>query len=431
MLLIFLVIILSIILTSITFNSFAKLEQQDVYQNIHRLKASLKEDITMLQRNVRTFSEWDDTYYFVDNINLDYQKTNLIAEVFDTLDIDLILIFNKNKQLVFAGYHEAGTVIEPPERFTTYLSPDSILTQSETIKGILLIDNEVYIVAVQPILPDSRTGPANGSFVMAKKLSGKRLEELKLRTRLEISFIIQDIAAVQPKFANNTDNVTTEAKDKHVISGYALVSDIYDKPVLLLKIDILRAIYQQGLKFITYLIMSLLVVGMSFGVMTLIILEKIILSPLVQLSGDVANIGINNNLSARVSKLSGDDELSIFASKINWMLDNLSQNAQEINTQQQKVEKLLLNVLPKEIVSQLTNNQEPIADYFEEVTILFADIVGFTDLSAKLELIELVNLLNKFFSDFDDMVEKLNLEKIKTIGDAYRTDLKSKKYVKL
>jgi adenylate cyclase len=87
--------------------------------------------------------------------------------------------------------------------------------------------------------------------------------------------------------------------------------------------------------------------------------------------------------------------------------------------EQDKVEQLLLNMLPGPIVAQLKNNQNSIPEYFEEATILFADIVGFTSLSEQLEPLELVALLNRIFCRFDELAERFNLEKIKTIGDAY------------
>ncbi|WP_249071198.1 adenylate/guanylate cyclase domain-containing protein [Argonema antarcticum] len=86
---------------------------------------------------------------------------------------------------------------------------------------------------------------------------------------------------------------------------------------------------------------------------------------------------------------------------------------------QEKSESLLLNILPKAIADRLKQNTAAIAEHFEEATILFADIVGFTPLSAKMPPIELVNLLNEIFSNFDELAEKHGLEKIKTIGDAY------------
>ncbi|MDY6785244.1 MAG: adenylate/guanylate cyclase domain-containing protein [Cyanobacteriota bacterium] len=87
--------------------------------------------------------------------------------------------------------------------------------------------------------------------------------------------------------------------------------------------------------------------------------------------------------------------------------------------EQEKSEALLLNILPKIVAQRLKQSQDAIAEQFEDVTILFADIVGFTPLSARLQPIELVNLLNRIFSAFDRLAEKYGLEKIKTIGDAY------------
>jgi adenylate cyclase len=84
-----------------------------------------------------------------------------------------------------------------------------------------------------------------------------------------------------------------------------------------------------------------------------------------------------------------------------------------------KSERLLLNILPRSIAVQLKQEPTAIAEHFEEVSILFADIVGFTPLSERMSAIELVKLLNHIFSDFDRLTEKYGLEKIKTIGDAY------------
>jgi len=87
--------------------------------------------------------------------------------------------------------------------------------------------------------------------------------------------------------------------------------------------------------------------------------------------------------------------------------------------EQQKSEQLLLNILPGAIVDQLKHFQGSLAERFEAATVLFADIVNFTPLAAEISPLELVNLLNQIFSAFDRLVAKYQLEKIKTIGDAY------------
>ena len=95
-------------------------------------------------------------------------------------------------------------------------------------------------------------------------------------------------------------------------------------------------------------------------------------------------------------------------------------SAQEaLKVQQDQTEKLLLNILPKPIAERLKLEQSTIADSFEQVSVLFADIVGFTELSARMSPTELVKRLNVIFSHFDQLAEMYGVEKIKTIGDAY------------
>jgi len=91
----------------------------------------------------------------------------------------------------------------------------------------------------------------------------------------------------------------------------------------------------------------------------------------------------------------------------------------QTNIGHQKIESLLLNILPASIVKRMEAGEQMIADHADEVTVLFSDIVGFTRLSEKLNVQELVKLLNSIFSEFDRLAEHYKLEKIKTIGDAY------------
>ena len=89
------------------------------------------------------------------------------------------------------------------------------------------------------------------------------------------------------------------------------------------------------------------------------------------------------------------------------------------NEFQEKSEALLLNILPKEIAAILKNESRTIADHYEEASVLFADMVGFTPLSAQLPPAEMVELLNEVFSFFDSLADQYDVEKIRTIGDSY------------
>ena len=97
----------------------------------------------------------------------------------------------------------------------------------------------------------------------------------------------------------------------------------------------------------------------------------------------------------------------------------LQEANRELSKEKTKSEDLLLNILPEQIATQLKEGQTHIADGFADVTILFADIVGFTQLAARISPEKLVRLLNAIFSVFDGLSDRHGLEKIKTIGDAY------------
>jgi adenylate cyclase len=90
-----------------------------------------------------------------------------------------------------------------------------------------------------------------------------------------------------------------------------------------------------------------------------------------------------------------------------------------LSLEHERSESLLRNILPASIAKRLKSQRGSIADGFAEVSVLFADLVGFTELSGRMLPADLVQLLNRVFSEFDDLTERRGLEKIKTIGDAY------------
>lgn len=90
-----------------------------------------------------------------------------------------------------------------------------------------------------------------------------------------------------------------------------------------------------------------------------------------------------------------------------------------LEVERQKSEALLLNILPAAIAHRLKRGETTIVDSLPEVTVLFADLVGFTEMSARTPSVEIVRLLDDIFSQFDELAKAQGLEKIKTIGDAY------------
>ena len=133
----------------------------------------------------------------------------------------------------------------------------------------------------------------------------------------------------------------------------------------------------------------------------------------------------------RCIKMGAEDYLfkpfdrTLLKARIDASLDRKRWHDQELaylkllEHEREKSENLLLNILPQPISERLKQGQEVIADGFEEVSVLFADIINFTALAAHLPPEETVQLLNDIFTSFDTLAERFRLEKIKTIGDEY------------
>jgi class 3 adenylate cyclase/HAMP domain-containing protein len=139
--------------------------------------------------------------------------------------------------------------------------------------------------------------------------------------------------------------------------------------------------------------------------------QQVKVSSIVEL-GKLANVfnGMTKQLKDSLNALhSANEDLEA----------RVEQRTGELRQEKERSEQLLLNILPAEIADRLMRTNQSPAEHFEEATILFADIVGFTSISARIEPMQLVAGLNQIFSAFDQLTEKYGLEKIKTIGDAY------------
>jgi len=92
---------------------------------------------------------------------------------------------------------------------------------------------------------------------------------------------------------------------------------------------------------------------------------------------------------------------------------------ERIEQEKKHSEALLRNILPPEIAIRLRKGETNIADHFEDATIIFTDVVGFTKITARMRAFEIVACLNRLFSEFDRLADDVGAEKIKTIGDRY------------
>jgi class 3 adenylate cyclase len=135
-----------------------------------------------------------------------------------------------------------------------------------------------------------------------------------------------------------------------------------------------------------------------------------LLTPIISINDEYALVRLKSN----------NYSFAILLMGFSFYIHTIFKKAElSLQLEHEKSNKLLENILPLSVIQKLRDNPDSIAEKFEECTVLFSDIVGFTEMSRRLPPQDLVSLLNEIFSSFDDLAEKYKLEKIKTIGDAY------------
>lgn len=158
--------------------------------------------------------------------------------------------------------------------------------------------------------------------------------------------------------------------------------------------------------------LALLVVAATAGW-----LASALLGPLRELTAGVNRFAAGDYQASVAVRT--HDEIGDLCAAFNGMVDQIRQKNEVIESKNRENEQLLLNVLPAPIASRLRSGEVGIADGFAEVTVSFADIVGFTEMTSGMPPAQVVTMLNALFTRFDAAAQELGIEKIKTVGDAY------------
>lgn len=206
--------------------------------------------------------------------------------------------------------------------------------------------------------------------------------------------------------------------------------DFFDNQYILIVRHDTRQLQRQMTQYALTIGGLVIIISAFVTLSTVLVLERLLINPLLRLRDDLLAAGdaVSREESPNFYSLSlqRNDELGEVAHAFSQMFQRVQYEIQErrqaeaaLKAEQEKSERLLQNILPSSIADQLKRETGAIASRFDSVTILFADIVDFTGLSVQISPTQLVCLLNDIFSRFDHIAERLNLEKIKTIGDAY------------
>lgn len=423
--------------SSVYRESYGEIERTGADKDLQRLESVFVDELSQMFALLEDYASWDDTYEFAQDPYQEYIDSNLSGDTFSNLGVQVLLMLDREGKRLHGATYDLPTSqgVTAIQQLMSLLDAEGDLFELYPREfGLLRVDDQVMLVAMAPILQSNDRGPPRGIALLGRFLDSEKLAQLSTKTQLQLSTHLYgkqdetaDLASVVAEFdQQGFADRDSLGKSPHVqriqnedtLIGYMLMPDLLGDPLLLWKVDIPRDIHKQGERSLNFLLISMSVVGLVLVVCIVLLLEMLVLRRVGRLSGEVAQIGENDDLSERVSSL-GQDELGFLARSVNGMLGNIQTSKERLEIEHERAENLLLNILPASIATRLKDSGDQIANAHEEVSVLFADLVGFTELSATMEPDRLVSMLNDVFSEFDDLAVEIGLEKIKTIGDAY------------
>lgn len=326
----------------ILLRGFSRVEDQNVSHNVELSVDALDNEINTLGDLTRDWASWDDTYAFIEDNNEEYIESNLMLDTsFVNNRVNFMTFISSSGQVVYAKGFDLikEETAAAPEGIQEYLPPDDAPIQEPDakngIRGVLLLPEGPVLIAAEPILTSERTGPSRGTLIWGRYLNSAEVERLSQLTHLSLAVFPLDDTGLPADF-QTAKAVLSDDKPEFVqpfneelIAGYTVIDDVAGKPALILRAEMPRPVYAQGQSALRYLVIAILAASLIFMVVTLLLLERLVLSRIFRLSREVVSISSSGDHSERV-QMTGRDELSEFAQALNRMLDALEKSQAEL-----------------------------------------------------------------------------------------------------
>ncbi len=321
--------------------SYLGLEQEQTRSAVSRTEAALNDEITNLARTTNDYGEWDRTYAFMQHPKRSYIKQEFENDTLEGLHVNSAMLIDTSQKIVFFKAYDSveNTEVGVPIEIQRALSTDSWVRQatvtSTPAHGILLLPQGPILIAACPILTTKRTGPVHGVLVMTRNLDSALVEGLRERTFLSVAVDLAsspslpaDMRAAVQALESSHEEIHVQSLNQMSVAGYSLLNDIHGRTALLFRVETPRSVFQRGLTSLRYLLLTLCIASVVFGLSTLLALRRIVLTRLTYLSAEVGRIGSgeSKDLSERILA-QGNDEIGRLGRDINRMLEALQKNA--------------------------------------------------------------------------------------------------------
>jgi signal transduction histidine kinase len=313
---------------------FVDIEDSNIERQTELGLKSLDLRIDELDQTTHGFAARDDTYYYIESGLKHFINELLLSSTFIDYEINFMAFLNGEGDIICSKAFDLVELKNTPfpDSMREAIEQHGVLKDhTETdggVSGLLMTLDGPILLSSRPVITTEESGPIIGALICGRYLDFLEIEKLKGSTFLSLE--VKDINDVDSfglhesaSLALNGSQVSIARQGYDTIIGYSVLYDIFEEPVLVLKVDSPRDVYSHGLLVLAYFVGSGVLAGVVIALLSIFVMNRFILTRIVKLSEEVSEIDPHMIAKSKVA-IPGDDEVSMLSENIDEMLDALN-----------------------------------------------------------------------------------------------------------
>lgn len=323
-------------------DGFDTLEKYNAKLNVQRVSNALSDELAGLDAELSNWVKIID----VSNVESepDAEFSRLLTEAFTNLEVNFTIVLDLSGCIIFSKAIDiqSGQDLTFPPSFQEHFAVRDLLLRhsspDSSTTGFVSFPEGPMFVASRPIPDSASDNPVGGTMLFARLLDDAQTAALAQSTQLSIEIRqVSDIGMPSDfqealSALGGQDPIFIRRLKEDEVSAYTLLEDVYGDPAIVIRANMPSTIYRQGLSILDYLVVAVALVGLFFGLVTIVGLERFVLSRVTAVRSGVDRIRRTRDTGRRLS-VPGKDELSGLAQDVNAMLDELEAAEEQVQAQ--------------------------------------------------------------------------------------------------
>jgi len=342
----FLIVSLALILNLIMNKGLDEVEYQREMVTLERVPRAIDARLEILNHIAIDWGNWDDTYNFIKNPSPDYVKSNLNAESFAQLKVNILIIADLNGSMVYKSHYYNGVLSNNTPELEEYFSEGINYFHATgyfTDRGIILLPKYPLLVVSRPVLRSDGVGPNDGHIIFGRYLDLEETSYISDFVGYPVEIMRYDVVVPDDfneakLFFSNNNSLLVKNINETTSFGYVLIMDGYNQPALIVKVIIDRTAHKQGRIIQRYLWASVIISCLVMMIIMRTLLSLTLLRKIKKIYTTIEYVRAKDDLSKRID-VKSKCEIGLLANNLNAMITSLESSRAKLVQESEEIAK--------------------------------------------------------------------------------------------